>query len=142
MRIYLDTCCYNRPFDDKHLMKIRLESMAKLHIQKKVYDGEYDLVWSYILDYENKENPCSDRLENIQDWENEAVFCCKPLDEILNNAEELETKGIKMKDALHISCALYSECEYFITTDYKLLKKQVDGIKIVNPIVFIEERGE
>jgi hypothetical protein len=142
MRIYLDTCCYNRPFDDKIQMKIRLESMAKLHIQKKVYDGVYDLVWSYILDYENKENLYVDRRENIQDWENEAIFYCEPLDEILDKTKELKTKGIKRKDALHISCALYSECEYFITTDYKLLKKQVDGIKIVNPITFIEEMGE
>jgi len=123
-------------------MKIRLESLAKLHIQKKVYDKAYDLVWSYILDYENKENPYGDRRENIQDWENEAVFYCKPLDEILDKTKELETKGINRKDALHISCAVYSKCEYFITTDYKLLKKQVDGIKIVNPITFIEEMGE
>ena len=97
---------------------------------------------SYILDYENKENPYRDRRENIQDWKNEAVFYCKPLDEILDKTEELKTKGIKKKDALHISCALYSECEYFITTDYKLLKKQINGIKIVNPITFIQEQEE
>ncbi|MDR0912658.1 MAG: hypothetical protein LBM96_08700 [Methanobrevibacter sp.] len=142
MRIYLDTCCYNRPYDDKKQMKIRLESMAKLHIQKKVHEGKYDLVWSYILDYENKENPYRQRRENIQSWENKSIFYCKPLDEILNKTEELEIKGIKKKDALHISCALYSKCEYFITTDVKLLKKQVDGIKIVNPITFIEEMEE
>jgi predicted nucleic acid-binding protein len=70
------------------------------------------------------------------------MFYCEPLDEILNKTTELETKGIKNKDALHISCALYSKYQYFITTDYKLLKKQIDGINIVNPIKFIEEMEE
>lgn len=54
MRIYLDNCCFNRPYDDQSHLKIRLESEAKLGIQEKIRSSEYDLVWSYILDYENK----------------------------------------------------------------------------------------
>ena len=53
MKIYLDNCCYNRPFDDQSQMKIHLETQAKLYIQAKIKEGIYDLVWSYILDYEN-----------------------------------------------------------------------------------------
>ena len=33
MRIYLDNCCYNRPYDDQSQMRVFLESQAKLHIQ-------------------------------------------------------------------------------------------------------------
>ena len=47
--------------------------------------------------------------------------------------------GLKPKDALHIACAIKSDCEYFITTDKKLLNKTVEGMKIVNPIDFIDE---
>ncbi len=57
MRIYLDNCCYNRPFDDQTQMKIHLETQAKLYIQAQIREGKYDLVWSYILDYENSKNP-------------------------------------------------------------------------------------
>ncbi len=53
MKIYLDNCCYNRPFDDQSQIKINLEAQAKLYIQAKIREGAYDLVWSYILDYEN-----------------------------------------------------------------------------------------
>lgn len=53
MKIYLDNCCYNRPFDDQSQLKIHLETQAKLYIQAKIKEGVYDLVWSYILDYEN-----------------------------------------------------------------------------------------
>ena len=61
MKIYLDNCCYNRPFDDQTQIKIHLETVAKLHIQNQIKRGFYNLVWSYILDYENKNNPYDDK---------------------------------------------------------------------------------
>jgi hypothetical protein len=30
-------------------MKVKLESDAKLYIQSKIRDGEFDLVWSYTI---------------------------------------------------------------------------------------------
>ena len=53
MRIYLDNCCFNRPFDDQSQIRIRLESEAKLKIQEEIRSGKIQLIWSYILDYEN-----------------------------------------------------------------------------------------
>jgi predicted nucleic acid-binding protein len=47
--------------------------------------------------------------------------------------------GIKENDALHIACAIKSGCAYFITTDDKLTNKDIENIKIVNPIDFIRE---
>ncbi|MFO7884916.1 MAG: hypothetical protein R6U68_08850 [Desulfobacteraceae bacterium] len=35
MKIYLDNCCFNRPFDDQTSLRIRLETEAKLDIQAK-----------------------------------------------------------------------------------------------------------
>lgn len=46
--------------------------------------------------------------------------------------------GIKYKDACHVACAIYANCEYFITTDKRLLKYKSDKIKLVNPIDFID----
>lgn len=40
MRIYLDNCSYNRPYDNQSQMKIYLETQAKLHIQDIGYDRE------------------------------------------------------------------------------------------------------
>lgn len=34
MRVYLDNCCYNRPFDDQRQVRVRLETEAKLRIQR------------------------------------------------------------------------------------------------------------
>ncbi len=32
--VYLDNCCYNRPYDDQNQPKVYLETQAKLLIQK------------------------------------------------------------------------------------------------------------
>ncbi|MEZ3435603.1 MAG: hypothetical protein K1W34_13450 [Lachnospiraceae bacterium] len=35
-------------------MRISLESQAKLQIQKEILQGKQELVWSFILEYENE----------------------------------------------------------------------------------------
>jgi hypothetical protein len=139
MRIYLDNCCYNRPFDDQTQLKIYLDSQAKLHIQQQIVDRKYDLVWSYILDYENEQNPFEIRKNTIAGWRKISCIIISENSEIIEFAESLLKKGIKPKDALHISCAKYSGCEYFLTTDKKLLNTQIEGIYIISPINFIDE---
>ena len=57
MRVYLDNCCYNRPFDDWRQMRIKLEALAKLTVQLMMYMRKVDFVWSKILDYEISFNP-------------------------------------------------------------------------------------
>jgi hypothetical protein len=59
MKIYLDNCCYNRPFDEQEQIRIYLETQAKLYIQQLVVQKKADLVCSFILRYENAENPDS-----------------------------------------------------------------------------------
>jgi len=35
-KLYLDNCCFNRPFDDQSQMLVRLETEAKLFIQEGI----------------------------------------------------------------------------------------------------------
>lgn len=39
-RIYLDNCCYNRPYDDQSFKAISLEAEAKLYIQDNIKERE------------------------------------------------------------------------------------------------------
>lgn len=139
MKLYLDNCSYNRPFDDQTQMKIHLETEAKLYIQECIREGRYGLVWSYMLDYENNANPYDDKKRTIEPWKNIASEFCTSSEDILLMGKDIMQKGIKAKDALHIACAIKSECDYFITTDMKLLNKSVENINIINPIDFIRE---
>ena len=61
MRVYLDNCCYNRPFDDQTQLKVLLESLAKLAIQQKMREGELEYVWSTVLDFEIGKSKFIDR---------------------------------------------------------------------------------
>jgi len=142
MRIYLDNCCFNRPFDDQTQLRIRLETEAKLFIQQEIINNKYELVWSYILEYENDINPFVTRKETIIEWKNVATVDVVESEDILLFSETLKIKGIKTKDALHIACAVNEKCKYFITTDKKLLNVELSDIIIINPIQFINEMEE
>ena len=65
IRVYLDNCCYNRPYDDQSQVRISLESQAKLEIQARIKDGKIKLVTSYMTEYENAQNP----IEFLNKWE-------------------------------------------------------------------------
>ena len=139
MRIYLDHCAYNRPFDDQTNIKNQLETSAKLFIQNNIKQGKYDLVWSYMSDFENNNNPNIENKNSIQFWKDIAKYKCKSSEKILVRGNKIEQKGIRANDALHIACAAESQCEYFITTDSSLTNKFVEGIQIINPIDFVRK---
>lgn len=44
MRLYLDLCCFNRPYDDQSQLRVHLETEAKLSLQDKVRNGVCELV--------------------------------------------------------------------------------------------------
>jgi hypothetical protein len=140
-KVYLDHCAYNRPFDDKEQVTVQMEAAAKLHIQDEIRAGHYDLVWSYMNDFENSDNPFADRQAAIQEWEGIATQLCAPSDSILAQGKAFQERHIHHKDALHLACAIESGCDYFVTTDVPLLKKaaRVPEIKLRNPIDFVRE---
>ena len=143
MRLYLDNCCFNRPFDDQSRLTIRLETEAKLHIQNAIRAGQYALGWSYILDYENAANPLEGRRTEIQRWEALADSYAAETPAILAAMQDIVTVGIKPLDALHIACAQALGCQYFLTVDKGILKKAagVANIQILNLIDFVIEQG-
>jgi len=53
------------------------------------------------------------------------------------DAAEIMKNWIKYMDAAHISAAIIAKCDFFITTDKKLLNYKSDRIDIINPIDFI-----
>ena len=139
MRLYLDNCAFNRPFDDQSYIRIRLETEAKLYIQSQIKEGILELAWSYMLDLENAQNPFNDRRIAIKKW---VDFCKIDIIEtpaLLEKATKLLAFGIKPKDALHIAAAIEANADYFLTTDDKLLNKtdKIMDIKLINPIEFV-----
>jgi len=140
IKVYLDNCTYNRPFDDQTQIKIALETEAKKHIQWLIMEKSVDLVYSYINRLENDDNPFATRKNSINEFFKKAVVYidsgyAKTVEE---RAVGIMRWGIKPRDALHIACAAEGGCDYFITTDKPLLRHTHDGIVVCNPIQFLD----
>ena len=56
MLIYMDNCCYNRPYDDQAQLRISLETQAKVFIQAAVKNNRVidDLKYIHWLLQENE----------------------------------------------------------------------------------------
>ncbi len=142
MRVYLDNCCYNRPYDDQTQLRISLETQAKLFVQEQIKNNTIELATSYILLYENSENPYEMRKKSILEFiqSNSSVHIdFDRAEEVALKADEIMTTGVKMKDAYHVACAILSASDYFLTTDKRLLKYETSEIAMMNPIDFIGE---
>ena len=141
MRVYLDNCCLNRPFDDQEQPRIRLEAEAKLLIQDSIRARHLELAWSYVLDYENDANPFPERRRAITHWKAHAVVDVDETQAVLDRALLLASLGIKPYDALHVATAIAGGCTHFLTTDDHLLRRRqvVQDITMMDPLSFARE---
>ena len=139
MRVYLDNCCFNRPYDEPIQETIRLETQAKIAIQDKIKEGKIELIWSFILDFENSENPYDDQQSAIAEWEHLSRDNIAVQEAIRNQASLFEKSGLKAKDAIHLACAIAGKSDYLITTGKNFIKKgkKLTEIAVVNPIDMI-----
>ena len=137
IKVYLDNCVYNRPFDDQTHLRIILETQAKLFIQELIINNKIDFVWSYISALENMNNPYETRLLSIADFSKYAKEVVVESDTIIKNARQF-TSNLRPADALHVACAMEAAADFLITTDDEMLKHKTEKLKIIVPIQFIK----
>jgi len=139
LRIYLDNCCYGRPFDPPSNPTIIFESSAKMLIQTLVVNRKVDLASSFVVYEEVSAMPNEENRKLIIDYLNNAtIYVAKDnVERVLKLAAEIMKTGIKYMDASHTACAIIANCDYLITTDKRLLKYKSDKIKVINPVDFI-----
>ncbi len=140
MRVYLDTCCYNRPYDNDVQLMVRLEAQCKLHIQNMVKEDLLTLVSSYMLLYECEHIPYEIRRRSIYGYITQYAKVhvgTEVLTEIESIASGIMDTGVKFKDACHTASAIFAGCRYFISTDKRLLRYKSPEIELVTPIEFV-----
>lgn len=143
VKIYLDNCCYNRPFDDLTQEKINLEANAVEAILVKHINKEIEIYKSMALDFEiskMKDNNKRRQVEDLYDGMN--LTNINYSHEIKKRVIELRKYNIKDMDALHIAFAESIGIDYFITTDRILInasKRANLKTNVINPIEFIME---
>ena len=147
LKVYLDVCCLNRPFDDQSQDRIRFESEALFRILSRCEVGKWKLLSSPVVRYEIENCRDEDRVKKVLELESIASEVIHLNEEIDRRSAELENMGFDIFDALHLSCAEYGKVDVFFTTDDSLLKRCVrfiDEIKVrvINPILWFMEAND
>lgn len=138
-KLYLDTNVYNRPFDDQSQVRIRLETIAIFSIFHHIKRGDFQLLWSFMIDFENSLNPYQDNRLEISMMSSIAGYWIGPDERIRENGKRYEKAGIKPRDALHLACAIHAGADNFITCDDRLAKRaklMQLPIQLFNPVDF------
>ena len=146
MRIYLDTCCLQRPLDDQTQPRIRVETEAIFAILASVQAGAVTLLTSEVLEFEISRIPDEQRRR-------EATAILMLASERLTLSESTEVLaesfaqvGLSSMDALHVALAATANANYFVTSDDKLLRraKSLQGLSVtpISILGFISEDSQ
>ena len=141
MRIYLDTCCYNRRFDENIPSELIPEKLAIYKIQEHIVQKKIQLVTSFMLHYEILQIKNLKQRESIEMFIriNRKMYVGVEFIDILDKkVGNIIKSGIKHKDAYHLASAIFTECDYFLTFDKRLLKFNYDEIVVINPVDFVK----
>jgi hypothetical protein len=120
--VYLDICCFKRPFDDASQPRVRREAEAVAAVLEAAGKGRLRLVRSPAHDVENDRNPREDRRLATSLWLQAAVVEVVSSPQAATRARELASLGFGPLDALHLAFAEVSDARWFATTDDALLK--------------------
>jgi predicted nucleic acid-binding protein len=141
-RLYLDVCCFNRPFDDQSQARIRVETEAVLAVLERCETGEWELAISEMVEIEVAQIADPERRQRIQ----EAMMMARShiiVDEaIANRGEELQNLGFQGFDAIHLACAEIAQVDVFLSTDDRLLRRAARygsslTVAVDNPAVWL-----
>jgi predicted nucleic acid-binding protein len=143
MKIYLDNCCLNRPFDSQDQSVIVMESEAVLTIIDKCKESNSCFFFgSDVLDEEidNMEDPI--KKQNVLSLYSFAQEHIELNSVILKRAFDLQSFNLGAFDALHLASAEYGKADIFLTTDKRLAKRtrKIDlSVEVSNPLVWLLE---
>jgi predicted nucleic acid-binding protein len=138
MRLCLDVCCLNRPFDDQSQDRIRAESEAVQLIFDLCVIGRFRWVSSDVVEAEVARNPDNGR-------RNALLGLLKAADERLVYGPQVEplarvyvAQGLKAFDAAHLALAATFGCDILLTTDDAFLRcaerlQPPSNVKVENP---------
>ena len=121
--VYLDVCCFRRPFDDAAIDRVRREAEAVAAILDAAEAGTFQLVRSPAHDFENERNPREDRRLATRLWLDAATALATASAAVRARAGELAGLGFGPLDALHLAFAEQSAARWFVTIDDRLMRR-------------------
>ena len=124
LKIYFDSCVYNRPFDDyRRDERIFLEAMAFYAVLHLIESGRIETIGSDALTYENELTSDTERRKRVKTYLDKTSNFVEMSASNFERARELVGLGFKSLDALHIAMAEQASAAYFVTCDSGIIKR-------------------
>ncbi|MDR2923677.1 MAG: hypothetical protein LBU85_10105 [Treponema sp.] len=144
MKFYLDSCCYNRPYDDQTQEKIHMEGEAILAIISKCKQTDDEIIGSPALDLEIEQINDIEKKDKVKYFYDQTITTkTKYSTFILKRVQELSEKtGMRTLDRFHLSFAENSDVDILLTTDAKFeraVSKLNLRLKVINPLKYLME---
>lgn len=141
--IYLDYNCFQRGFDNPQQVKIQMEALACKEIFSNTERKTVRLVWSFMHEDESILCPFLERKLEVLRLSALCEIRVGPKNDIYNLAKDFQQRArLSSKDAIHLACAYYSKCNFFLTCDDELIKRSTRlnlEIRVINPVEYIRE---
>lgn len=144
MRIYLDTCCLSRRFDDQTQIRIHQETETIRRILNNFQEGNWLWISSEVLVDEIENNPNEEQRSQIKNWVAGAHKDVAVGTSEISRGRQLETLTFQAMDALHLACAESGSADVLLTTDDRLLNKARSvqtqlNIEVDNPLEWLKK---
>jgi predicted nucleic acid-binding protein len=144
MRIYLDVCCLNRPFDDQRQPRIRMESEAITLVLGQVDAGDWRQVSSQVAEMEIQAIADVERRRRVEALLPSRRDRVRLSAAMFDRARTLLRHGLQPADALHVAAAEASRADVFLTCDDRLLRRgrrmgALVKLRIANPVRWVQE---
>lgn len=144
MRIYMDVCCLNRPFDEQAQGRVLLETDSILSILSRCRNSDWSLLASEMIEIEiSKASDVEKRVKvetlyALADKKQQLAIT----EQVWARAGFFQRHGIKLFDSLHLALAEINRVSVFLTTDDRLIaaaNRLEIGIAVANPVTWLME---
>jgi len=143
LKIYLDNCCYNRPFDDLSQERIHFESEAIYSILMRVEKNQIKLFGSPLVEHEiDKNRDIHKKIKVLDLYQSINEKIPVTVETKLRSKEIMSVSNISSYDSLHVAIAESAGVDILLTTDDKFEKmaNKIDlKVRVMNPLKFILE---
>jgi predicted nucleic acid-binding protein len=143
LKLYLDCCALQRPFDDRSQLRVATEAEAILKLFEEFEAGFFEIASSDVLLFELSKIELSARRTYCINLLAKSSYFVELTDSIEALAISYSELDIKTADALHLASAVKGNADYFCSCDDRFIKKaqlvETGLTKVVSVLELVQE---
>jgi len=144
MIIYLDTCCYNRPFDDQRILRNAVETSAIMSIIDICGIIGHIIIGSRAVTFEHSNISASGLRAAVGElYDKTITYSVRITADTSARATALQEYGMGRMDSFHLAAAEAGNADVLLTVDddfeHIVANKKLSSVRVINPVNFLTE---